>query len=629
MRKADIGINVGYAVVYECVRTAIAIFPDQGLLRDAAASISRFITSSSHNLKYLGINALAEIVRIDSKYAAAHQMTVIDCLEDPDETLRRKTLDLLYSMTNPQNVRVVMQKLIAYLRTAVDTYVRTELVSRITQIAENFAPDNAWYIENMNRVFELGGELVSPAMAHDLMNLIASKDVDMSDPNNVRVYAVNVYVGLLDKPRLPDVMLQVMAWVLGEYGHLSKTASRKDIVVSLCDTMESLPSDSGVRKWMLSAIMKLCAQEGAIPAEARTLVQRYQHSMYVSLQQRAHEFFELLKAPTTASAALPADQFGAEVKVDALSFLDGYVAEALKAGAKPYRARLLEALTAEDTKGVLGALDSKKQSSSLNFQAYTRAQPTGFTGVAPAAGGRHRLLLQERPRERTCTEARRPQEGGVALHHRHRPTMHPHFPVKRGQVDRVWLCQQRVLRHRRPWRPLETRMVGQPRPQLRQQRRPRRLGRLQRQVEEGGNGSAATAAASRSDAAGDDARGGIEPSQLAKAAACARPLCGSRPWRRGCGSNNHKQSLAGDHRRPAASSGGARCGGSIACSLHHDGTGGQGDATGRGQPVRHPGRGGWWLGRPGTSTHRGGGGLGRRRRLSRHIFVELWGAATD
>ena len=38
------------------------------------------------------------------------------------------------------------------------------------------------------------------------------------------------------------------------------------------------------------------------------------------------------------------------MKVDAgLSFLDGYVVEALKAGAKPRRARLLEALTAEDT----------------------------------------------------------------------------------------------------------------------------------------------------------------------------------------------------------------------------------------------------------------------------------------
>jgi hypothetical protein len=146
LKKADIGINVGYAIVYECVRTAIAIFPSPDLIEAAASSISRFILSQSHNLKYLGINALASIVQIDSKFAVDHQMTVIDCLEDPDETLRRKTLDLLYSMTNPQNVRVIMKKLVSHLRSTVDTFVRTELVSRTVQIAEKYAPDAAWYI---------------------------------------------------------------------------------------------------------------------------------------------------------------------------------------------------------------------------------------------------------------------------------------------------------------------------------------------------------------------------------------------------------------------------------------------------------------------------------------------------
>ena len=155
MKRADVGINVGYAIVYECVRTVTAIYPDPALIEDAASSISRFITSDNHNLKYLGVNALASIVQIDSKYAAEHQMVVIECLEDPDETLKRKTLDLLYSMTNPQNVTVIVAKLTQYLQQATDQYLRAELVSRINQLAEKYAPSNQWFIQTMVRAHTL------------------------------------------------------------------------------------------------------------------------------------------------------------------------------------------------------------------------------------------------------------------------------------------------------------------------------------------------------------------------------------------------------------------------------------------------------------------------------------------
>lgn len=118
IRRAEAGGNVGFAIIYEAVRTATSIPPSARLLDIAANAISRFIAADNHNLKYIGISGLAGIVRVHPSFAARpeHQLVVVDCLEDADDTLRRRTLDLLFRMTNPVNVIAVVDKLLLHLR---------------------------------------------------------------------------------------------------------------------------------------------------------------------------------------------------------------------------------------------------------------------------------------------------------------------------------------------------------------------------------------------------------------------------------------------------------------------------------------------------------------------------------
>lgn len=82
--------------MYEVITTITTIYPHPGLIQTAAKSITRFLTSTNSNLKYLGITALAAIVKVDPAHAGPHQMVVIDCLEHPDETIKRKVIFFFY-----------------------------------------------------------------------------------------------------------------------------------------------------------------------------------------------------------------------------------------------------------------------------------------------------------------------------------------------------------------------------------------------------------------------------------------------------------------------------------------------------------------------------------------------------
>eukprot|EP01137_Pigoraptor_chileana_P031775 Opistho-2@20145 len=370
LRRAEGGSHVGYAVVYECIQTITTIYPSPPLIEMGARTLDRFLRSTNNNLKYLGITALAAIVQVEPRHAAQHQLVVIDCLDDPDETLKRKTLDLLYRMTNPSNVNVIVDRMVSFMRATPDAYIRADLFDRVNRLAERFAPDNIWFLETMVCVLEIAGEVASADVAYNLLRLIAEGSDNENADAELKARAVEVCAGLVARTTMPDVLVKVMVWVLGEYGIYSGIISPDGLVDALCEWLDKPFISTEARGWIVSALTKVVAQLGSVPPIVLQCIEKHSHSASIDTQQRCRELLELSEDMGVMATMLPVDASCEDLEVDPdLGFLDHFVAEALASGAQRYlRPDERAALVPQSESRV--SLKDQPKPSSLNFEPY-------------------------------------------------------------------------------------------------------------------------------------------------------------------------------------------------------------------------------------------------------------------
>ena len=140
-RSEDGSNNIAFAVCYQCVKTISNIYPNENLIHEAASSLKRFLESHNSNTKYMGIRGLSQIYKQYPQFLEDYQMVIVECLESKDETLKRQTLDLLYKMTNSNNIEVIISKMLNTVHSSTDAHFRNNLVLKITALAERFAPN--------------------------------------------------------------------------------------------------------------------------------------------------------------------------------------------------------------------------------------------------------------------------------------------------------------------------------------------------------------------------------------------------------------------------------------------------------------------------------------------------------
>ncbi|XP_071788543.1 AP-4 complex subunit epsilon-1-like isoform X2 [Asterias amurensis] len=382
--------NIAFAVQYECLITVATIHPNEPLLIKAAQCIGKFLKSFNYNLKYMGICALSAILKVLPSCAEEHQLTVIDCLEDADDTIRLKTLDLLFQMTTMSNVEVICEKLLTVLMDTREMFTRQDLLSKIIQLTERFQPSVMWYLNTLTRLLTITDEVPDNVINH-IISAISKESRRSSD---IGSHALQLYLPLLTKNNTSHKLLKIGCWILGEFSDLDTAPPASEILATLCSHLERR-LDEDLEVWVMGTLTKVVGRGGGVTADVRRVIEKCLVGPSMELRQRAFELQKLCNSVDLMTEAHPWTSSD-ELQFDwSLSFLDQYVSDALSQGVAPYKPKQQRHAERQDTTQVL-----QPQFAGLNFVPYrspTSSMVSGHTVSTSTPEGRTTIKSTSSP----------------------------------------------------------------------------------------------------------------------------------------------------------------------------------------------------------------------------------------
>lgn len=291
--------NVGNSILYESVLTILEIEADSGLRVLGVNILGKFLTNKDNNIRYVALNTLIKVVAVEPNAVQRHRNTILECLRDPDISIRRRALDLSFTLINEGNVRVLIRELLAFLEVA-DNEFKPIMTSQIGVAADRFAPTKRWHVDTMLRVLKLAGNYVKEQILSSFVRLIATTP-------DLQTYSVQkLYAGLKDDIT-QEALTLAGTWVIGEYGdallrggqyeeeELVQEVKESDIVDLFTTVLNSAYATQIVTEYIITSAMKLTARlkEPSQVDRIRRLLSNRTSDLSIEIQQRAVEYGNL------------------------------------------------------------------------------------------------------------------------------------------------------------------------------------------------------------------------------------------------------------------------------------------------------------------------------------------------
>lgn len=292
--------NAGNAILYECVKAIMTVESESGLKVLAVNILGRFLLNRDNNIRYVALNSLTNVVSEDIAAVQRHRATILDCLKDPDVSIRQRALELTYQLVNGSNIIELVKELLNYLVVAPPEH-RALICSRVSTVAEKFAPSDKWQIETLITMLSIAGNHCDDSIACATVGYLTLSEA-------LHGFATHKLFRLLrdELPRVQIALMHVAIWCIGEFGnHLivpyndslteGYTAIQIPEVLGLLQAvLKSHLATILTKSYVLTALMKLASRLDSGQIECQELVKQFITSLSLELQQRSCEYLSLL-----------------------------------------------------------------------------------------------------------------------------------------------------------------------------------------------------------------------------------------------------------------------------------------------------------------------------------------------
>lgn len=285
--------NAQNAVLFEAIDLIIHLDTEHALMRQISSRLGRFITSRETNVRYLGLEAMTHLAARAENLdpIKQHQDVILGSLKDRDISVRRKGLDLLYSMCDSTNSGPIVSELLHYLQNA-DFAIREEMALKIAILTEKYATDIQWYINVSLRLVAVAGDHLSDEVWQRVIQIVTNNE-------ELQVYAAQNTLQHVKQDHCHETLVKIGAYVLGEFGHLIAEEPGCSPIEQFLALQSKLPAcSSSTRAMILSSFVKFVNLFPEIKPQLLHVFEIYSHTLDSELQQRACEYLTLASLPT-------------------------------------------------------------------------------------------------------------------------------------------------------------------------------------------------------------------------------------------------------------------------------------------------------------------------------------------